>query len=91
MEANLVIAPFSFGIIPNFSNNLEFEANLNVAAFVTSLAAALPPPSTFVLSNQSSASAEAVVVSIFKRNDRRRALEACLDGDSLMSVRRRRH
>lgn len=75
------------GIIPNFRSDLEFDIGLNVAALTT-----LPsqPPPTSSLPNQSAsaeAEGEAVVVSILSRNDRLRALEACLDEDSLFEVR----
>lgn len=83
MEAMLLTTPFSLGLIPNFRTNLQFEIDLNIAAFITS-----PPqsPSTFNSSNHS-ISTEAVVVSILKTRDRLRALEACLDENSLTDVR----
>lgn len=82
MEVVLLSTPFSFGIIPKFRVDVEFEIKLNIAAFITS-----PPQSslTFNSSNQSTPT-EAVVVSILKSGDRKRALEACHDGDSLVNV-----
>ena len=83
MEAGLTTAPFAFGAIPNFRTDLEFEVDLNIAAFITSP----PQPSSPFNSSSQTTPAEAVVVSILKRNDRLRALEACLDDKSLVDVR----
>lgn len=83
MEAVLLMGSFSFGAIPNFRTDLEFEIDLNVAAFITSA----PQPTPTLNSLNESASAEAVVVSILKRKDRLQALGACLDENSLVDVR----
>lgn len=86
MEAVLLMTPFSFGATPNLRTDVEFEIDLNIAAFIT-----LPPEpsSVFNSSNQSTpkeAGGEAVVVSILKMEDRLRALDACLDENSLVDV-----
>lgn len=84
MEAVLLTTPFSFGIIPNFDIELEFELDLNIAALITSLS---PQPPLALSSLNQSTSAEAVVVSILKKKDRLQALEACFDENSLVDVR----
>lgn len=87
MEGVLLMTPFSFGAIPNFQADLEFETDLNIAAFITSPS---QPPSTFNSSNQITSAetgGNATIVSILKSDDRLRALEACLDENSLVNVR----
>lgn len=75
--------PFSLGTIPHFDTDLEFDTESNVAAIITSPA----QPSFASNSPNQSTAAEAVVVSILKRSDRLKALEACLDEKSLVNVR----
>ena len=84
MEAHLLTTPFSFGTAPNFGTDLEFETDLNVAAFTISPTEV--SPSTSSSSNPSTPTA---VVSVLKMRDRQRALEACLNGKSLVDVRSR--
>ena len=83
MEATLIMTPFSFGAIPEIDTDLEFCVGLNVAAFITSP----PQPPSALGSSSQNASTETVVVSILEKKDRLRAMEACLDENSLVNVR----